>query len=172
MRWFVLLLPVCATAQTPPIKPTTPDVPVFPAFSISTLEQRLAGEPLTVEEAVAIALETRPSRDADLAAYQASRARLAAARSDLLPQLSLNYSGTQVRILRGQQFAGSQGIGFRSQGSVAVSQLLFDFGRTRALVLPKSKSNWLTATEPCERNPMPWLPANCWPRRIRTCVPL
>lgn len=131
---LLLLVPAVITAQTPPIKPVTPDVPVFPRFIVQGVPSPIGDEPLTADEAVAIALRTKPSLKAEAERAKAARGRFDTARADLLPQFSLNASGNQVRVIRGQQFAGSQGLGFRSQGSVTVSQLLFDFGRTRALV--------------------------------------
>ncbi len=131
---LLLLLPASLFAQTPPIKPTTPDVPVFPGLIIPQIPSTIGNEPLTADEAVAIAQRMRPALRAAFEDVKAARGRRDAARAEFLPQFTLTYSGSQVRVLKGQQFAGSQGVGFRSQSGLSVSQLLYDFGRTRAFV--------------------------------------
>ena len=142
MRLVVPVLLFCGAshAQTPPIRPNTPDVPVFPGFVVPLggVNQEIGREPLTAEEAVQIALRLQPALLSDFQAMRAARARADQSRAALVPQFSIGYNASDVQIVRGSEFSGSAGTGFRSSGSVSVTQLLFDFGRARSLVRQQS----------------------------------
>lgn len=127
------LMGAVACAQTPPIKPNTQDVPVFKGFDVPVLPGALGSEPLTADEAVRVALATNPLLQAELGRRNAARARNDQAQSGMLPRINLNYSGTDARVLRGDDVTPGGGLGFRSNGSATLTQLLFDFGRARAL---------------------------------------
>ncbi len=122
-----------AHAQTVPVRPNTPDVPVFQGFTVPTIQGTIGSEPLTADEAVKLALSNNPLLRADLGRRNAARARAQQAASGLLPRLNLNYTGTEATVLKGDDVTPGGGLGFRSTGSATITQLLFDFGRARAL---------------------------------------
>ncbi len=125
------LLGCVAGAQTPPIRPTTPDVPAFQGFTVTKVPSTIGDEPLTADEAVKIAIANQPQLRAAFNQWLAAQARAQQARSDLLPQFALTYGASNQSVLQGQDNS-TGGLGFRSNGAVTVSQLLFDFGRTRS----------------------------------------
>ncbi len=122
-----------ALAQTPPIKPQTPDVKVPPPIILPGPNDPnvvVGREPLAVEEAVAVALQRQVSIRAARAGIEAAVGRTQQTRSDLLPQFSVNAGVSEERRLRGE----SAGTPNRFSTSLGVDQLLFDFGRTRNAV--------------------------------------
>jgi outer membrane protein len=103
-----------------------------------TTPPQVAGRVITMDEAVAIALETQPQIQARLGDYAAARFRVDQAMAPLLPQ----FSGS-VSTIRSQSTALSTTIGPTSVivnrewgdtflAQVALSQLLFDFGKNLA----------------------------------------
>jgi outer membrane protein len=144
---FVLCLVASATsgrAQTPTPAPgsPTPD-------STLTGAARVAGRVLTLDEAIAIALETQPQIQARLSDYLAAAHRVDQAFSPLLPQLTGSGSASRSQIVtfgqrppidrrgtsdpRGQA-ANTRIMDFHEDTTVGVtlSQVLFDFGKTFA----------------------------------------
>jgi outer membrane protein TolC len=120
-------------AQTPAVKPQTPDIKVPPPITIPAPGDPnvAAGKaPLSVEEAVAIALRQQATIRAARGSVEAAAGRTQQSRSDLGPQFSASAGVTEQRQLRGS----SQGTPNRFSTSVSVDQLLFDFGRTRTAV--------------------------------------
>jgi outer membrane protein len=121
---LVSSLPAVVHAQAAPVARTTP----------------VAGQVLTLDECIAIALEAQPAIQATLYDYAAARARVREALSPLLPQLSGTASairsnstgpttlatGRTVTVSISRQPADT----FLAQ--VQLSQLLFDFGKTLA----------------------------------------
>jgi outer membrane protein TolC len=112
-----------AAAQAPPPEP---------------LARQVAGRVLSMDEAVAIALETQPQIQARLYDYAAARFRVDQAMSPLLPQLSSSVSTSRSR-----QSVLPTGTGLTPitvnrypedtlLAQVALSQLLFDFGKNLA----------------------------------------
>jgi outer membrane protein TolC len=99
----------------------------------------MPGRVLTVDEAVAIALETQPQIQARLADYAAARYRVDQALAPLLPQLTGSWTAA-----REQSVAVSRGTGgllpprtvtsweTSTAAQVSASQLLFDFGKSFA----------------------------------------
>jgi len=99
----------------------------------------VAGRVLTLDEAVAIALETQPQIQARLSDYAAARYRVDQALSPLLPQLTGSWTAA-----RAQNVSVSRGITGTSSprtvtswsdttvARISLSQLLFDFGKTLA----------------------------------------
>lgn len=151
MRSFALLLVIGSSAlgiaQTPPVKPDTPDVQVPPVIEVSNPEK--AGSPLGVAEAVAVALREQPTVTIAQASLKGAQARTSQAKAGLLPGVTLSASGNQNDLFRGSSSSSNY---FRSTGAVTLSQLVFDFGKTRDLVrqqgaLEKAATLVLTRTQ-------------------------
>jgi outer membrane protein len=101
--------------------------------------QPIAGRVLTLDEAVGIALEQQPQITARLFDYAAARYRVDQALAPLLPQLTGNVSTTKVQsniIPSGtgnpSPVAFTRDFGQTLIAQVALSQLLFDFGKNLA----------------------------------------
>jgi len=123
---LVASLPAVALAQAAP-------VPAGP---------RVAGQALSIEECIAIALEAQPAIQATLYDYAAARARVREAFAPLLPQLSGSVTATRsntstipTTLTMGRvatvQISRQPADTFLAQ--VQLSQLLFDFGKTLAV---------------------------------------
>lgn len=124
-------------AQTPPIQPQTPSIKVPPRVTLPSETVEAGKKPLSVEEAVAIALKNQPTIGIARGNLTSAQGRTQQARSDLLPQFSL--SGGFSRSSRVFGNAGSNGNGSNQfTSSVDVDQLLFDFGRARDTVRQQS----------------------------------
>src|SRR5262249_38326953 len=147
-------------AQTPPATPTTPMPPPAgtPPSSGSTppavapapgIPPSAVGHALSLEEAIAIALQTQPLIQARLSDYLAAAHRVDQAFAPLLPQLTGSW--TVARTQSAQQSSGLRvGPGGvivsgvprtvttikepdeNTQAVVSLSQVLFDFGKTFA----------------------------------------
>lgn len=114
------------TAQTPP--PPAPRPPV-------------AGRVITLDEAVAIALEGQPQIHARLFDYAAARYRVDQALAPLLPQLTGSVTATKSSSVSLSTSATTgetstvfvtRGLGDTFLAQIALSQLLFDFGKNMA----------------------------------------
>src|SRR5438876_985177 len=122
---LVASLPAVALAQAAPVPPT----------------ERVVGRVLTLDEAIAIALEAQPTIQATLYDYAGARARVREAFAPLLPQLSGSVSATRSKsnVLSTSTTTGSS-VTFAVNrqpadtflAQVQLSQLLFDFGKTMA----------------------------------------
>ena len=118
---FVSSLAAAALAQTAPVPPTQPVV----------------GRVLTLDDAIAIALEAQPTIQATLYDYAAARARVREAFSPLLPQLSGSVSAARSNssVLPTSTTRGRTVVTVSRQpadtflAQVQLSQLLFDFGK-------------------------------------------
>ncbi|HEY3189991.1 MAG TPA: TolC family protein, partial [Solirubrobacteraceae bacterium] len=123
---LVSSLPALALAQAAPA-PLTPPV---------------AGQVLTLDECIAIALEAQPAIQATLYDYAAARARVREAFAPLFPQLtgSVNATRSHGIIIPTTTSAGGRTSPVRVDrqpadtflAQVQLSQLLFDFGKTLA----------------------------------------
>ncbi|HVT13732.1 MAG TPA: TolC family protein [Fimbriimonadaceae bacterium] len=118
-------------AQTPPIQPKTPDVQipgplVLPPPSVVAIGK----EPLTVEEAVAIALKNQPLVGIAEGNLLSGRGRAEEARADLLPNFVVGASYSKTSTFRGASTASPS----QFTSSLTIQQLLFDFGQTRDAV--------------------------------------
>jgi outer membrane protein TolC len=122
-----------AAAQQPPAPGPEPAVPPPVA--------RALAQPLTVEQAVAIALDTQPQIQARLADYVAASHRVDQAFSPLLPQIfgsvttaRSESSALSTSVLDGQTTAVTRSRSFEETtvARVSLSQVLFDFGKTFA----------------------------------------
>jgi outer membrane protein TolC len=96
----------------------------------------VAGKVLTLEEAIAIALERQPQIQARVGDYEAARARVAQALSPILPQLGSSWTATRDQSMS-QRTRGSR-VTTRFEWDTAntlkgtFSQKLFDFGKSWA----------------------------------------
>src|SRR5207253_1347489 len=122
---LVASLPAVALAQAAPVPPT----------------ERVVGRVLTLDEAIAIALEAQPSIQATLYDYAGARARVREAFAPLLPQLSGSVSATRSSSSAVQTSTVTRQtviVSINRQpadtflAQVQLSQLLFDFGKTMA----------------------------------------
>lgn len=120
-----------AAPQTPPTPaPAPPGGPPSP----------VAGRVLTLDEAIAIALEGQPQIQARLFDYAAARYRVNQALSPLLPQLAFSWTTSRsesVSVSTSTTAAStaitvSRDFADTSFAQVQLSQLLFDFGKTFA----------------------------------------
>ncbi len=101
--------------------------------------QQILGRVLTLDECVAIALEQQPQITATLFDYAAARFRVDQAFAPMLPQLtgSITTTKSQVNIIPSSATTTAP-ISFKRefdqtlQAQVALSQLLFDFGKNLA----------------------------------------
>ncbi|MCO5296324.1 MAG: TolC family protein [Fimbriimonadaceae bacterium] len=114
-------------AQTPPIKPQTPDVVVPPAL-VLPMQPGGVAKTLGVDEAVALALRQLPALISARAGVEGASGRAAQAGSGLNPSFSVSGSANRTDQLRGA--GGDQG---NLAASVTLQQLLYDFERTRSL---------------------------------------
>ncbi|HWA82130.1 MAG TPA: TolC family protein [Fimbriimonadaceae bacterium] len=118
-------------AQTPPIQPKTPNVQipgplVLPPPNVVAIGK----EPLTVEEAVAIALKNQPLVGIAAGNLLSGQGRSEEARSDLLPNFVLGASYSKTSTFRGSSTTTPS----QFTSSLTIQQLLFDFGQTRDAV--------------------------------------
>src|SRR5580765_5894969 len=115
-----------------------PAVALAPAAPVPACP-RVAGQALSIEECIAIALEAQPAIQATLYDYAAARARVREAFAPLLPQLSGSVTATRsntstipTTLTMGRvatvQISRQPADTFLAQ--VQLSQLLFDFGKT------------------------------------------
>jgi outer membrane protein TolC len=122
------------TQGTPPPKVTTPDVKIPGNLSLpGPAQSEIGAQPLSISEAVAIALKKQPQVLIAQANILAAQGRVQQTASSLLPQFGANASyNNQASIVNSgpvlDPFAAT----------VSVQQLLFDFGRTRDLVRQQS----------------------------------
>jgi outer membrane protein len=122
---FASSLAAAALAQTAPVPST----------------QRVVGRVLTLDDAIAIALEAQPTIQATLYDYAAARARVREAFAPLLPQLSGSAAAVRSHssVLPNSTTSGGRTVVAVSRqpadtflAQVQLSQLLFDFGKTMA----------------------------------------
>jgi len=125
-----------APATTAPLPPPASAAPVpgpRPA------PPGIAGRILTLDEAVAIALETQPQIQARLSDYAAARFRVDQAVSPLLPQLSASWVAARTRAVGGNTTVAASTaqrtatfFSNTTSNRLSLSQLIFDFGKTLA----------------------------------------
>ena len=129
--------PTPTPAMPPPVVPTPPAPPAQTAPPPNSPEAKVFGRILSVDDAVAIALETQPSIQARLGDYAAAAYRVDQEFSRLLPQLSASWTAARtqsVGVVGGQVTSSTDRrtatttVGPR----LSLSQVLFDFGKTWA----------------------------------------
>jgi outer membrane protein len=130
---FALWLAIPAAAaygQTPPIQPQTPNVKIPGPLTLPAPEQIAIGQqPLTADEAVAIALKNQPQIGIAQGNLLTAAGRFQLTEADLFPNFVATGSYNRTTIFRGPGTGGGQ-----FSAAVNVDQLLFDFGRTRDAV--------------------------------------
>ena len=88
--------------------------------------------PLTLEQCVALALENHPALRGATSDVEGARAGVRIARASALPQVGLSGSYTQSKGTLGTSGGGASPEGYSA--ALSVHQLLFDSGRTPALI--------------------------------------
>jgi outer membrane protein len=133
--------PPGAPAAPTPMPPMPPAVaPTGPPPPAGTPEAKVFGRVLSVDDAVAIALETQPNIQARISDYIAAAFRVDQALSPLLPQITGTWTAARDQNVTG---GGSSITGTQVQRTVtswststvarvSLSQLLFDFGKNLA----------------------------------------
>jgi outer membrane protein len=124
-----------APAPAPPVAPTPP--PAQPAPPANSPQAKVFGRILSVDDAVAIALDTQPSIQARLGDYAAAAFRVDQEFSRLLPQVSASWTAARsqnVGVINGTSTTGSDRSWSTSSSGprLSLSQVLFDFGKTWA----------------------------------------
>ena len=117
--------------QTPPIAPKIQTVPVPPAILLDAPPGQPKPLPLSIDEAVKIALSKQSAVAAARANVDAAAARTAQSRSVTLPNLALSGSYTNVNTfyLSPNTTASNANPGYAA--NLALSQLVYDFNVTR-----------------------------------------
>jgi outer membrane protein TolC len=117
--------------------PTTPPAPT-PATAATVV-----GRQITLDEAIAIALEGQPNIAARLADYEAARLRVDQAYAPLLPQLSGSWTAARAQTVSQSSTTDSRGRrppitetawSTTTVARISASQILFDFGKNFASV--------------------------------------
>jgi outer membrane protein len=128
----------------PPTAPPAPQVtapPAGPTGSAPPLPPQILGRALSLDEAVAIALAGQPQIQARLFDYAAARHRVTQALAPMLPQVTGSVTATrshQTTLTTSAATGLTQPVIIDRQlnqtlfAQVALSQLLFDFGKTLA----------------------------------------
>jgi len=128
--------PPMPPAPTPPVAPTP--APAQPAPPANSPQARVFGRILSIDDAVAIALETQPSIQARLGDYAAAAFRVDQEFSRLLPQLSASWTAARSQNAGAVSGTSVTGDGDRTWSTtssgprISLSQVLFDFGKTWA----------------------------------------
>ncbi len=128
--------------QTPPAAQTTPPVvPPVTSPPVTSPQSQVFGKVLSVEDAVAIALDTQPNIKARISDYIAAAFRVDQALAPLLPQITGSWTAAR------DQNVSTSGQGTTSSqqplrtvttwttstvARVSLSQILFDFGKNFA----------------------------------------
>jgi outer membrane protein len=135
-------------SPTPPLAPAPVPAPAPPVTSVPTVppqtappgdspQARVFGRVLSVDDAVAIALETQPSIQTRLSEYGAAVFRVDQEFSRLLPQLSAGWTAARSQNVGGISNAvtGTSERTWNTSSAgprISLSQVLFDFGKTWA----------------------------------------
>src|SRR2546427_4629526 len=122
--------------QTPPATQTAP--PVVPP--VTSPQSQVFGRVLSVEDAVAIALDTQPNIKARISDYIAAAFRVDQALAPLLPQITGSWTAARDQNVSGsgQGTTGTQPVRTvvtwttSTVARVSLSQILFDFGKNFA----------------------------------------
>src|SRR3989442_8781027 len=126
------------SAQTPPATQTAPPVvPPVTSPPVTSPQPQAFGRVLSVEDAVAIALDTQPNIKARISDYIAAAFRVDQALAPMLPQITGSWTAAR------DQNVSSSGGGTQplrtvvtwttsTTARVSLSQILFDFGKNFA----------------------------------------
>jgi outer membrane protein len=138
-----VVLTLCVLAASAPGQAQTPMPPPAPGSTqTSAAAARALDHPLSLEEAIGIALETQPQIQARISDYMAAAHRVDQAFAPLLPQLTGTYiaARTQGAMQSNRTTLDPRGVTVTSirpfeentSARVSLSQVLFDFGKTFA----------------------------------------
>lgn len=122
-------------AQTPPSQTPPSQTPPPPPTA-----QSIVGRQITLEEAVAIALEGQPQIVARLADYQAARFRVDQTLAPLLPQLTGSWTAARTQSVSSNDATATRNAqtvtswATTTNARVTLSQILFDFGKNFASI--------------------------------------
>jgi len=140
-RWIVSAFIVSVSAvtlaqQTPPIQPKTVDTPKLPPIVLAGPPkdgEHIANAPLTVAEAVQIALAHQPQLLIAKASVGSAHGQALQAKAGLNPTVGVTAGGTRSQVLTsGNGASGSTSSVFDGlTGQLSANQLIFDFNRTR-----------------------------------------
>jgi outer membrane protein TolC len=139
----VLALPAAALAQPTAADPMAPRQPLAAPSGIRPFPApaEIGAREITLEEAIAIALDNQPQIQARVADYLAAKQRVAQALSPLLPQVSALWTAFRSKsVSKSDVTVGGvtvdevtlRSVQTSTQASLTASQLLFDFGKTWA----------------------------------------
>src|SRR5438309_7349399 len=129
------------SAQTPPATQTAPPVvPPVTSPPVTSPQSQVFGRVLSVEDAVAIALDTQPNIKARISDYIAAAFRVDQALAPLLPQITGSWTAARDQNVSGsgQGTTGTQPVRTvvtwttSTVARVSLSQILFDFGKNFA----------------------------------------
>ncbi len=138
--------PAPPVSPAPPIAPTPPPAPAPPvaptpapaqtAPPANSPQAKVYGRILSVDDAVAIALESQPSIQARLGDYAAAAFRVDQEFSRLLPQLSASWTAARAQnVSTPGTITSTQGTTWTTSSAgprISLSQVLFDFGKSWA----------------------------------------
>jgi outer membrane protein TolC len=126
-----------AVAPTPPVAPAPPAAQTAPPPD--SPQAKVFGRVLTVDDAVAIALESQPSIQARLRDYAAASFRVDQEFSRLLPQLTASWTAARSQNVPTAGITTTTTTGRETTWTTtsagprfSLSQVLFDFGKTWA----------------------------------------
>jgi outer membrane protein len=136
--------PVAPPTQPAPTTPPTTAPPIVPPVTApppATSPQEVSARVLSVDDAVAIALDTQPNIKARMSDYIAAAYRVDQALAPLFPQINANFTAATSKNVAGATattFSGgrltttSESPFDPTVARISVSQLLFDFGKNFA----------------------------------------
>jgi len=128
-----------ALAQAPAPAPPTVTVPSVSPLTVPSLPPGAASpvpttRALSLKEAIAIALQNQPQVALSSAGVESAQGRTRQATSGLLPSLSISASANRSGPGGGASQAGGAGSSTSYSTDLSADQLLYDFGRTPAIV--------------------------------------
>lgn len=128
-------LAASAGAQTKPIQPNIQETPMPPPVAIPPPSHTVddVNHPLSASEAAKIAIRYQKSLAVSAAALLSARGKRQEAFGPLTPQLSATGAITQSEQLRSRSGSSASSVGPSAGASATLSQLIFDFNRTRNL---------------------------------------
>ena len=107
-----LAMSPCSAQQTPPIEPKTQQTPLPPPIEVpapANLSNEVPNRPLSVEEAVKIALRKQPNVAIARAGLTAAQGRTQQARAGMMPTVALGGGYTRVESLNSTAGSGTGG---------------------------------------------------------------
>jgi len=131
-----------AAAQMPAAPPQTSPPPVVPPVTappVTSAQSQVFGKVLSLDEAIAIALETQPNIRARISDYVAAAFRVDQALAPLFPQITGSWIAARDQTATGGKLSTGTDLTrtvttwtTTTTARVSLSQLLFDFGKNFA----------------------------------------